>query len=90
MTIQKVFLNIHGNDIQSALGQDKGYTVKYKPLPEGVPKGKVRGNSQRQRAIFDRIFRVVHCALVYIVVELASEGLRSMGLPRLVLLLLKS
>ena len=27
------------------LGQDKGYTVKYNPLPEGVPEGKTRGNS---------------------------------------------
>ena len=33
------------NDIVSVLGQDKEFTVKYKPLPEGVPKGKARGNS---------------------------------------------
>ena len=25
----------------SVLGQDKGYTTKYTPSPEGVPKGKV-------------------------------------------------
>ena len=31
--------------IVSVLGQDKGYTVKYKSLPEGVPKGEARGNS---------------------------------------------
>ena len=37
---------------------DKGYTVKYNPLPEGVPKGEARGNSWRQRGIFDRISRV--------------------------------
>ena len=29
----------------SVLGRDKGYTVKYNPLPEGVPEGKARGNS---------------------------------------------
>ena len=29
----------------SVLGQEEGYTVKYIPLPEGVPKGKARGNS---------------------------------------------
>ena len=28
-----------------ALGQDEGYTVKYNPLPEGVPEGEARGNS---------------------------------------------
>ena len=27
------------------LGGGKGYTVEYNPLPEGVPKGKARGNS---------------------------------------------
>ena len=32
-------------DIVSVLGRDKGYTVKYNPLPEGVPEGKARGNS---------------------------------------------
>ena len=40
------------------VGQDEGYTVKYSPLLEGVPKGKARGNSRRQRAIFDSIFQV--------------------------------
>ena len=29
----------------SVLGQEEGYTVKYTPLPEGVPEGKARGNS---------------------------------------------
>ena len=29
----------------SVLGQDKGYTVKYNPLPEGVPEGEARWNS---------------------------------------------
>ena len=29
----------------SVLGRDEGYTVKYNPLPEGVPEGKARGNS---------------------------------------------
>ena len=32
----------------SVLGWDKGYTVKYTPLPEGVPDGKARGNSWMQ------------------------------------------
>ena len=41
----------------SILGQDTVYTVKYSSLPEGVPKGKARGNSCRPRALFDRIFR---------------------------------
>ena len=27
------------------LGRDEGYTVKYNPLPEGVPEGEARGNS---------------------------------------------
>ena len=31
--------------IVSVLGRDEGYTVKYNPLPEGVPEGKARGNS---------------------------------------------
>ena len=42
----------------SVLGQDEKYTVKYNPLPEGVPEGEIRGNSRRQRVIFDRIFQV--------------------------------
>ena len=29
----------------SILGQDKGNTVKYNPLPEGVPTGKAQRNS---------------------------------------------
>ena len=29
----------------SILGRDKGNMIKYTPLPEGVPKGKARGNS---------------------------------------------
>jgi hypothetical protein len=29
----------------SVLGRDEEYTVKYNPLPEGVPEGKARGNS---------------------------------------------
>ena len=29
----------------SVLGQDEGYKVKYKPLPEGAPEGKAQGNS---------------------------------------------
>ena len=29
----------------SVLGPDKGYTVKYNPLPEGVPEGEAQGNS---------------------------------------------
>ena len=29
----------------SVLGQDEGYTVKYNPLPEGVPEGEAQGNS---------------------------------------------
>ena len=44
--------------IVSVLGRDEGYTIKYNPLPEGVPEGKARRNSGRQRVIFDRISRV--------------------------------
>ena len=44
--------------IVSVLERDKGYTVKYNPMPEGVPVGKAQGNSWTQRVIFDRIFRV--------------------------------
>ena len=29
----------------SVLGRDKGYTVKYNPLPEGVSKGEAQGIS---------------------------------------------
>ena len=29
----------------SVLGRDKGYTVKYNTLPEGVPEGEAQGNS---------------------------------------------
>ena len=29
----------------SLLGRDKGYTVKYNPLAEGVPEGEAQGNS---------------------------------------------
>ena len=29
----------------SILGREEAYTVKYNPLPEGVPKGEDRGNS---------------------------------------------
>ena len=29
----------------SVLGQDEGYTVKYNPLPEGVPEGEAQENS---------------------------------------------
>ena len=32
-------------EVVTVLGQDKGYTVKYNPLPEGVPNAKARGNS---------------------------------------------
>ena len=31
--------------IVSVLGRDKGYTVKYNPLPSGVPEGEAQGNS---------------------------------------------
>ena len=33
------------NSTVSILGQDKGYTVKYTPLPDGVPEGGAQGNS---------------------------------------------
>ena len=39
----------------SVLGLDSGYTVKYNPLPSGVPSGFAIGNSFRQKVIFDRI-----------------------------------
>ena len=31
--------------IVSILGRGEGYTVKYNPLPEGVPEGEAQGNS---------------------------------------------
>ena len=31
--------------IVNVLGRKEGYTVKYTPLAEGVPKGEARGNS---------------------------------------------
>ena len=39
----------------SVLGLDSGYTVKYNPLPSGVPSGFALGNSFRPRVIFDRV-----------------------------------
>ena len=44
--------------IVSVLGWDKGYTVKYNPLLEGVPGGEAQGNYWIQMVIFDRISRV--------------------------------
>ena len=38
------FSTFHTHTV-SVLGRDKGYTVKYYPLPEAVPKGQARGNS---------------------------------------------
>ena len=32
--------------IVSVLGREEGYTVKYTPLPEGVPKGEAQGYSE--------------------------------------------
>ena len=32
-------------DIVSVLGRDEGYTVKYTPSSEGVPKGETQVNS---------------------------------------------
>ena len=39
--------NLEGNKryYVSVLGRDEGYTVKYNPLPEGVPEGEARENS---------------------------------------------
>ena len=40
--------SLHCTELQytvSVLGRDEGYTVKYNPLPEGVPEGKAGGNS---------------------------------------------
>ena len=42
------------NNILPVLGLNSGYTVKYSPLPLGVPSGFALGNFLRQRAIFDR------------------------------------
>ena len=42
-------MEINGLDSKSftvsVLGRDEGFTVKYTPLPEGVPKGEAQGNS---------------------------------------------
>ena len=56
----------------------QGYTVKYKPLPEGVPEGKARGNSWRQRVYLtvypssrpntDIIFNILHDALQILII----------------------
>ena len=50
-----IIIIIVRNEILSVLGLDSGYTVKYTPLPSGVPSGFALGNSFRQRGIFDRI-----------------------------------
>ena len=41
------------NNILPVLGLILGYTVKYSPLPLGVPEGKAQGNYLRRRAIFE-------------------------------------
>ena len=41
-----IFLNPHFVKFTvSVLGREERYTVKYTPLPEGVPEGEARGNS---------------------------------------------
>ena len=40
------------------LGQEKEYTVKPTPLPDGVPQGKCQGNCCKRRAVFDHISQV--------------------------------
>ena len=40
-----VILAPGARDTVSVLGRDEGYTVKYNPLPEGVPEGGARWNS---------------------------------------------
>ena len=40
-----ISLGLDGFQTVSVLGRDEGYTVKYNPLPEGVPKGKAQRNS---------------------------------------------
>ena len=47
--VKKTLLKINSPEWNS------GYTVKYNPLPWGVPSGFAHGNSFRQRVIFDRI-----------------------------------
>ena len=49
------FITILKNDILLVLRLNSGFTVKYRPLPLGVPSGFALGNSLRRRAIFDRI-----------------------------------
>ena len=39
LSVQVLYNNV------SVLGRDEGYTVKYNPLPEGVPEGEAQGNS---------------------------------------------
>ena len=48
-------------------GRDEGYAVKYNPLHEGVPKGKARGKSWRQRVLFESISRVESLNWHYII-----------------------
>ena len=45
VTFHNIVIGIKERDIISVLGRDKGYTVKYNPLPEGVPEGKAQENS---------------------------------------------
>ena len=47
-SIERIYFSIyHFQKLYTVfvLGRDKGYTVKYNPLPEGVPEGKAQGNS---------------------------------------------
>ena len=49
------FVTSNLGDIVFGLGRDEGYTVKYSPLPEGVPKGKAQGNSQKANLFSFRV-----------------------------------
>ena len=49
-----ISITVLKTDILPVLGLNLGDTVKYSPLPSGVPSGFALGNSRRRRAIFDR------------------------------------
>ena len=40
-----VYILQHVGYIESVLGRDEGYRVKYNPFPEGVPEGEAQENS---------------------------------------------
>ena len=52
-SVQYVIFNVHCPECDvSVLGREEGYTVKYTPLPEGVPGAKPEGIPEGEGVYF--------------------------------------